>query len=105
MAFDTSQADTDLKNLIDDAGLGASMTFGGASYACSITDRQTTDDNEVGGFVPEYDFDVSVRIALFSGVAAPNTGKTITVSGIEYRIENRLITADGNEYQLGVMAV
>lgn len=94
MPIDTTYFQRDIINVIADlpAVFQFSGIVGGVGLG-SLTDLETTQNLEVGGYISEFKAALYVNITAFS--VLPVAGNTIGIGGVIYRVDNTSKSADG----------
>jgi hypothetical protein len=93
----------DMAAILADAG--NTFTFGGADYACIVTDKVDRKPlmADGGGFIEEFDLSIQTRVDLFSTL--PTAGQTLTYDGVTRRIVNVRKNYTGKILTLDCMTV
>ena len=83
MSLQTEQA-ADLAAIFDE--LGETFTFGNATIDCAVTFRGQGRKNELGGFLDDFDLQITARVADLPSTV-PAVGGLVTHRSRVYRIE------------------
>lgn len=86
--------------------IAKTFAWNGSSFPCAVSSDRRSRRLDSGGFEPESDLVLFVRVELFGGGARPTSKQTLTYADKTWRIENvvapagepflRLVCADPN---------
>lgn len=83
MSLQTEQS-ADLAEIITE--LGETFTFSGSTIPCAVTFRGQGRNNEIGGYLDDFDVQITARVAALPGTP-PAVGNTLTHRSRSYRID------------------